>query len=231
MYRRIIAAVLVLAAAFVCAAMAVPDAGGEKDLSKDLIRFHVIANSDSLQDQQLKREVRDAILDRVGDRFRDADTVEDARRIVLSSLNDIKAAAEQEISQKGQDYPVKVQHGHFDFPAKTYSSFSLPPGNYEAVRVVIGEGKGANWWCVLFPPLCFVDISNSVTVEPEAKEVSKEIREDGEAFKEREEPIEYEPQAEPVIQIRFKLFEVFNRSKGFMARWQEHKNDDLFARN
>jgi len=230
MCRKTFAAILVLAAAFVSTAMAVPNDGGEKDLSKDLIRFHVIANSDSPDDQQLKRDVRDAILKQVGYRFRDAGSVEDARRIVLSSLNDIKTAAQGELSRQGKDYPVEVQLGHFDFPAKTYGSFALPPGNYEAVRVIIGAGNGANWWCVLFPPLCFVDISNSVTVEPEARRVSKEITEE-EVYQNGEEAVDYEPTSEPVIQLRFKLFEILSRSKEFMAHWQDKKDDASFVRN
>lgn len=192
----------------------------ESDSSKDLIRFHVIANSDSLQDQQLKHKVRDAILDQVASRFKNTLTVEDARKICLANMDEIESVAKQEIVNNGHNYPVEAELGCFDFPAKTYGGFALPEGNYEAVRVVIGDGKGANWWCVLFPPLCFVDISNSVSVEPGVTKVSKDIH-DTEAKNVEEDDHEA---AEPVIQLRFKLFEVFDRSRNFLAAWPEGNN-------
>lgn len=219
-------------------AFSVPQVAEEQDLSKDLIRFHVIANSDSIQDQQLKRNVRDAILDKVGSRFEKTDSVEEARRTVLASLDEIQAVAREEVIRNGEDYPVAAQLGHFDFPAKAYGSFTLPAGNYEAVKVIIGEGKGANWWCVLFPPLCFVDISNSVSVEPEAAKVSKEVQEEGvyqdkkniKGTKENttlENAPEADPETEPVIQFKLKLFEVFDRSKSFLAGWPPKENNRL----
>lgn len=230
MFKKILTAMLVVVAALSLTALAVPKASGGKDLSQNLIRFHVIANSDSLEDQQLKNNVRDAILDQVGERFKDAETVGEARNIVFASLSDIETAARKEIARKGKEYPVKAQLGQFDFPAKSYGRFTLPSGNYEAVKVVIGEGKGANWWCVLFPPLCFVDISNSVAVEPEAKKVSKDIP-NHEASQEKEEITGYELEAQPVIQFRFKLFEVFHRSRDLMVRWQDENEDKLFVKN
>ena len=154
----------------------------------------------------------------------------DARNIVLASLSDIETAARKEIARKGKEYPVKVQLGQFDFPAKTYGTFSLPSGKYEAVKVVIGEGKGANWWCVLFPPLCFVDISNSVAVEPEAKKVSKDMPQE-EVSQESEEATDYEPEVQPTIQFRFKLFEIFHRSRDFMVRWQDENKENMFVKN
>lgn len=243
MWRKVLAAAV--AAVLVCAwaAAVSPEVEVEKDLSEDLIRFHVIANSDSPQDQQLKQEVRDAILERVGSRFAKAKSLAEARNIVLASLDDMEAAAGQEIAAQGMNYPVKAQLGNFNFPAKTYGSFSLPAGNYEAVRVVIGEGKGANWWCVLFPPLCFVDISNSVTTEPPVTEVSKDVgdrelsgdEDAGAAAGREQEPGPgaelHDPAAQPVIEFKFKLFEMFNRSRDFMAQWRQEKGHTLFVRN
>jgi stage II sporulation protein R len=229
--RKLIAAALVLVFTAACGAYALPEEKKNQDYSKDLIRFHVIANSDSLGDQQLKRQVRDAILEQVGDKFKAVQSVAEAREIVLANLGEIEAAAEREIALRGRDYPVKASLGHFDFPAKTYGSFSLPAGNYEAVRVVIGEGQGENWWCVLFPPLCFVDISNSVSTEPEVRKVSKDM---DEAVAEEGEPSpEQDPQeaeAEPVIQLKFKLFEVFNMKGSLLAEWRKETNDTLYAK-
>lgn len=237
--RKLVVAALVIVLAAACAAFAQPETEKTQDYSKDLIRFHVIANSDSLEDQLLKRQVRDAILEQVGDKFKDAESVTEARDIVQANLGEIEKAGEQEIAFRGKNYPIDAQLGDFDFPAKTYGGFSLPSGNYEAVRVVIGEGNGENWWCVLFPPLCFVDISNSVSTEPEVKKVSKDVENmedsDGSEVTDPEHATSteglQEEDAEPVIQLRLKLFEVFNRSEGFMAKWHKETNDTLYVKN
>ncbi len=130
---------------------------------QNLIRFHVIANSDSDRDQAMKRKVRDLVVARMTPEFKKAASLDEARRIASAHLDEIRDIARKEISNWGEDYPVKVQLGRFDFPVKTYGKLTLPAGNYEAVRVVIGKGQGANWWCVLFPPLCFVDVSKAMS--------------------------------------------------------------------
>lgn len=135
-----------------------------------LIRLHVIANSNTFYDQQLKYQVKDRIVLATRDDFNKANSIEEARKIADSSAEKIAMAATDEIKREGFNYPVKVVRGKFQFPAKTYtikkesgqvSQLTLPPGKYEAVRVIIGDGKGANWWCVLYPPLCFVDLAKS----------------------------------------------------------------------
>lgn len=131
----------------------------------NLIRLHVIANSDSVQDQVLKYRVRDTVLQTMAAKFEGMESRAAARDILKDNLDDIGQAAESTIKSSGFDYPVQVAWGDYRFPEKTYelarggngaSSLTLPAGNYEAIRVVIGDGRGANWWCVLFPPLCFV---------------------------------------------------------------------------
>lgn len=124
--------------------------------SHNLIRLHVIANSDKPDDQELKRHVRDAILASVGRNLAAAGDIGAARRLVSGNLAAITAAAEGQIRREGQNYTVRTEFGDFPFPTRAYGDITLPAGNYEAVRVVIGEGKGENWWCVLFPPLCLV---------------------------------------------------------------------------
>lgn len=126
----------------------------------DLIRLHVIANSDSPQDQALKLSVRDQLLASFGQAIQETSSLEEARIVINESLDDLEAAALSEIHRQGYDYPVKAQLGTFTFPTKAYGDMVYPAGSYEALRLVIGEGKGANWWCVMFPPLCFVDISS-----------------------------------------------------------------------
>ncbi|HYH01564.1 MAG TPA: stage II sporulation protein R [Bacillota bacterium] len=122
----------------------------------NLIRLHVIANSDSEEDQAVKLKVRDQIL-KVTEKF--LLNVEDPRiaeQIIRSKLDSLAEAAQAELALQHQAKPVKVQLGEFDFPAKQYSFGVLQAGQYKGLRVVIGEGKGHNWWCVLYPPLCLL---------------------------------------------------------------------------
>lgn len=124
--------------------------------NNDLIRLHVLANSDSEADQALKYKVKDEIVKEFGEKFRENKSIEDTRKYLKNNLSEIEKVAESKLKELGSDYKVEAQLGNFQFPTKYYGSFSLPAGEYEAVRVVIGKGNGANWWCVLFPPMCFV---------------------------------------------------------------------------
>ncbi len=126
----------------------------------ELIRFHVLANSDSDADQALKLAVKDQVVTYMQTLLDGAEDVQDSRQIIQSHLPDIKQQAQLVLDEKGSSEGVTVEYGHFDFPVKYYGQFSLPAGNYEALRVVIGEGEGHNWWCVLFPPMCFVDAAD-----------------------------------------------------------------------
>jgi len=119
-------------------------------LSQAIVRLHVVANSDSDADQELKLKVRDAVL-----AYSQADFTK--KSDIESSLDEYKKIAEQVIKENGFSYPASVEYGKFSFPTKHYKNLSLPAGSYDAVRISLGEAKGKNWWCVLFPPLCFVD--------------------------------------------------------------------------
>ena len=134
-----------------------------------LIRFHVLANSDSEQDQALKRAVRDAILKEVSPRLAVSKSLDESRQILKQVRSDMEDIGRSVVKAWGMDYTVQTKYGHFSFPTKSYGSLVLPAGDYEALRVVIGEGKGSNWWCVLFPPLCFVDIDHSTAVQVDGK--------------------------------------------------------------
>ena len=134
-----------------------------------LIRFHVIANSDSEQDQALKRAVRDAILKEVAPKLAISRSLDESRQILKKIRPEMEDIARTVVKDWGKDYLVHTEYGHFSFPTKSYGSLVLPAGDYEALRVVIGEGQGSNWWCVLFPPLCFIDIEHSTAVQVDGK--------------------------------------------------------------
>ena len=123
-------------------------------LAQKMIRLHVIANSDSDADQALKLEVRDKVLDFTTTVLQRSADMEDAQVRLRKELTRIETIAQREIAAQGYDYPVTAQLASADFPLKEYDGFSLPAGEYMALRLVIGEGAGQNWWCVVYPPLC-----------------------------------------------------------------------------
>jgi len=153
--------------------------GTGSDISEKLIRFHVIANSDSPEDQTLKLKVRDQILKAIGPVLEKSRSKEESKEILKNNLDLIKSIAEREIARNGQSYSVSVALGRSLFPAKMYSNITLPPGEYDALEVVIGDGGGKNWWCVMFPPLCFVDITRGIT-DDETEARLKEVLSEGE---------------------------------------------------
>lgn len=127
-----------------------------------LIRLHILANSDDACDQALKLKVRDAVVEYLAPLLNEADTVDAARRIVSARREDLARIAANVLAANGVTYPVTVEMGRFEFPLRAYGPLVLPSGEYEAVRILLGEAKGKNWWCVLFPPLCVVDAANAV---------------------------------------------------------------------
>ncbi len=123
-------------------------------LARKMIRLHVIANSDSEQDQTLKLQVRDKVLTEATAILEEADNMPQAAQKLEESLPKMEAIASEEIRGQGYDYPVAAELEESEFPTKEYDGFRLPSGEYLALRIVIGEGAGHNWWCVVFPPLC-----------------------------------------------------------------------------
>ncbi|MDB5083260.1 MAG: stage sporulation protein [Bacilli bacterium] len=126
----------------------------------DAIRLRIIANSDSPVDQQLKVEVRDQIIQAVGQKLQGQASPDAARQVLQSNLEEFNHIAADVLTSKGSAYPVHTDLGQVPFPTKVYGDQVYPAGNYEALRIVIGAGAGQNWWCVLFPPLCFVDLAH-----------------------------------------------------------------------
>ena len=128
-----------------------------------LIRIHVLANSDSQADQQLKLKVKDEVVRYLEPQLAQSHSIEESRQIIQNNLPQLEQTAKDTLQRLNSNYDVTLQYGRFDFPVKYYGGFSLPAGNYEALRILIGEGQGHNWWCVLFPPMCFTDSNTSTS--------------------------------------------------------------------
>ena len=141
----------------------------QEDIAKRVLRFHVLANSDSEEDQALKLKVRDAVGSYMAPKMKEASDVEDCERIVEENMQKITAAAEEVIREEGYDYTVTAQLGDAKFPVKTYGAYTFPAGTYEALNLVIGAGEGHNWWCVMYPNMSFYGEEYEV-VDREAKE-------------------------------------------------------------
>ena len=143
------------------------------DISNSVFRLHVIANSNSDEDQNLKYIVRDKVIEYMSSISQNASSKEEVIKIAKANLDKIQAIASQTIRENGYTYSVNVEVGNFSFPSKRYGDITLPPGYYDALRIKIGKAEGQNWWCVMFPPLCFVDVTSGV-VPDESKEIMKE---------------------------------------------------------
>lgn len=135
-----------------------------------VIRFHVRANSDTREDQELKLEVRDKLLDAMGQMFEGVTSIDESRKIILENTKEIEDISKKVIGEWGKDYPVDVSLKKESFPIRKYGNLVFPQGDYEALIVEIGEAKGANWWCVMFPPICLVDVTHSVAIEDAVEE-------------------------------------------------------------
>lgn len=145
----------------------------QKTISDKIIRFHVIANSDTTEDQALKLKVRDEILNYISPKLKDSKDIQESRKILEENNEVLKEIARKVIKENGYKYEVVTMLSHENFPVKSYANITLPQGNYEAYRIIIGSGEGHNWWCVMFPPLCFTDITKG---EVAYKETEKEMK-------------------------------------------------------
>lgn len=157
---------------------------GEADVYERVIRLHVLANSDSEEDQTLKLKVRDEVLRQVADICENnqdrCQSAEDVRALIGEHLDEISQVAEKCIKSEGYSYTVRVLLGEENYPTKNYEDLAFPSGRYVSLRVEIGEADGENWWCVLFPPLCLSASSQSVS---EAEDVFVNIGFSGEQYK------------------------------------------------
>jgi len=149
-------------------------------IPEESIRLRILANSDSAADQALKREIRDAIIARMQEWVVGPHTLDEARAVVNAHLPEFDALVGKMIEERGYSYTHTVELGKVPFPTKMYGNVVYPAGDYEALRITIGSGEGQNWWCVLFPPLCFVDSVSGEAVASTAAVVAKtEVAETG----------------------------------------------------
>ena len=142
----------------------------QRDISNKIIRFHVLANSDSIEDQSLKLKVKDEIINYMMPKLDKSSSIDESRKILKENDKEIKRIAENIINKNGYKYSVNTYLGQDQFPIKTYGNITLPQGKYEAYKIVIGNGEGQNWWCVMFPPLCFVDVTKGEVSTKETEE-------------------------------------------------------------
>lgn len=167
------------------------DAKGPSVIPKEAVRLRILANSDSDKDQTLKRKVRDEVKAQIDGWVADLTSFEEARKVIQSHIPEIEKTVENTLKQEGSKDSFQVKFSkNVKFPTKVYGNFIYPAGEYEAVLITIGEGEGANWWCVLFPPMCFLDFSSGTAVRKEEHVVKAESPEEGEVKEQDEEVVD-----------------------------------------
>jgi len=140
-----------------------------QSIPSESIRIRIIANSDSAGDQWIKGKVRDAVVRAVNGWINDPHNIEQARADIRAHIPQLEQVVGEELSKYGYSYPYKVELGMVPFPAKVFGNRVYPAGEYEALRITLGGGEGLNWWCVLYPPLCFVNMAVEEKSEKESK--------------------------------------------------------------
>ena len=173
----------------------------QKSLSSKVLRLHVLANSNSAFDQELKLKVKDEIVTYLTPLLRDSKNIDETKKIINSNISELKNLASLTVN-KYSNYKVNVSISNSNFPTKTYGNISLPAGNYEALKVEIGDAKGNNWWCVMFPPLCFTNSSAGI-FDDTSKATLKENLSSAEFAM-------INNSNKPSIKIKFKLLEWWN---------------------
>ena len=171
----------------------------QPSIASKVLRFHVLANSDSVADQTVKKEVRDAVGIYLQPMLEEAESLEETKQIVDNNIEEIVQISKETLEENGYDYDVSAQITRTNFPEKSYGAYTFPKGEYEALQIVIGEGEGQNWWCVLYPNMCFRGSVFEI-VEEEA----------GEALREVLSPWEYADVFNSgKVELRFKFLEFF----------------------
>ncbi len=174
---------------------------GESEVYDSVLRLHVLANSDSDEDQALKLKVRDAVLEKSRELFPECETRDEAMNVINENLALLEAEAARVIDENGYDHSVSVELSEEVYPTKDYESFCFPSGSYMSLRVIIGEGEGQNWWCVLFPPMC---LSAATKTNPDDAFVSVGLNKDQYGI--------ITETKNPTYNVRFKMLEVIEET-------------------
>ncbi len=169
-----------------------------ESISDKVFRLHILANSDSKEDQELKLKVRDRVLKETSDLFKNAHCKEDAKNLALENIDNIKKIAEDEIHINGFSYNAKVEVVEMFFDTRQYDNIKLPAGSYNALRILIGQGKGHNWWCVMFPQLCIGSATKEDNINNILPEDQASIVDNSENY-----------------EVKFKVVECFYKIKSF----------------
>lgn len=181
------------------------------DIKDKLIRFHVIANSDTDEDQNLKLKVRDKVVEALSEKLSNVNSLEEAENVLEENIDYVNEIAKEVIEENNYTYEVTTMLSYENFPDKVYGDCVFPQGNYEAFRVIIGEGKGQNWWCVMFPSLCFVDESKNSVDSSDLKEEIENIEpKNNETINEDKEKNKESSNVNNGVKFKFKIVEVIN---------------------
>ena len=172
----------------------------QNGIASNIIRFHVRAESDSKEDQWLKLQVKEAVLAYISPVLSKSQSVDESRQLLYNESENIRNVAAATLRSLGDESDVNVYFENCYFPMKTYGDMTFPPGEYEAFRVDIGEAQGKNWWCVLYPPLCFVDAVYGEVPEESKEELKGVLTEE-----------EYSMVSGENVKFRFKYLKIFNR--------------------
>jgi stage II sporulation protein R len=187
------------------------DSSIQGSLSNKLIRFHVIANSDNAVDQALKLKVRDEVLEYISPKLKGSKTIEESREIIKSNDEAIKNIAQEVVEKSGYKYVIATELSKQKFPVKTYGNITLPQGEYEAYRILIGNGSGQNWWCVMFPPLCFIDITKGEVSYKETEKAMKKVLSEKEYSTVDNTEMNEDKEKDNKIVVKFKFVELFDK--------------------
>lgn len=180
-----------------------------EDIKDKLIRFHVIANSDTDEDQNLKLKVRDKVVEALSEKLSNVNSLEEAENVLEENIDYVNEIAKEVIEENNYTYEVTTMLSYENFPDKVYGDCVFPQGNYEAFRVIIGEGKGQNWWCVMFPSLCFVDESKNSVDSSDLKEEIENIEpKNNETINEDKEKNKESSNVNDGVKFKFKIVEV-----------------------
>ncbi len=178
----------------------------QNKIADSLVRLHIIANSDSAQDQAVKLNVRDAVIAAMREKFAGIESPAQAEKIISENIPYIEDIANSVLRKQGYGYHAVASVGNYSFPVKQYQNITLPAGNYDALRLVLGEGGGKNWWCVMFPPLCFVDGAKGEASQNSLAILKENITADAYDI------ITASDESRMPVQIKFKIVELWNES-------------------